>query len=57
MNSLVCFMIGAYRTFIHLDDYFMFGWKHSGHDYQSHDEYGYGNLVCKRCGKISKGES
>ena len=49
--KFICFLYGVYLTLTMFPyEYFAYGWTITGHDYIDVD----GDLVCKRCGKVSK---
>ena len=49
--KLICFLNSVYLTVtLAFYNWFVHGWSVSGHDYIEVD----GELVCKRCGKVSK---
>ena len=47
LNCLICELIGIYRTIRHMS-------LISGHDFIGNNAYG--ELKCKRCGYVSKGD-
>jgi hypothetical protein len=60
INTMKCFFIGLYRTLKNLDDLLLDGTTHTGHFYvvlgdSMKDQFGWSDLVCKRCGKLSRG--
>ena len=49
--SIICLLYSVYLTItMFLYEYFAYGWTITGHNYIEVD----GELVCKRCGKVSK---